>query len=56
MDKETYEEGLVEKFIDLVNLMKPLKYIPKSVRRTYIPKANGKQRPLGILSYEDKWV
>ena len=56
VDKETYEEGLVEKLIELVKRMKLFKYIPKPVRRTYIPKANGKQRPLGIPSYEDKLV
>lgn len=56
VDKETYEEGLVEKLIELVNRMKLFKYIPKLVRCTYIPKANGKQRPLGIPSYEDKLV
>ena len=54
--KEDYDSNLDENLNDLLDRMKAFKYRPKPVRRTYIPKANGDLRPLGIPSYEDKLV
>lgn len=54
--KEEYEVNLDEKLEDLVERMKKFSYKPQPVKRTYIPKANGKLRPLGIPAYEDKLV
>lgn len=56
MTKDKYEMKLDENIENLVESMKKLSYKPLPVRRTYIPKANGKQRPLGIPAYEDKLV
>lgn len=54
--KEEYEKNLDENIDKLLNRMKKFSYKPLPVRRTYIPKLNGKLRPLGIPAYEDKLV
>lgn len=53
---EEYGNNLHENLKDLVGRMKRQAYHPQPVRRTYIPKSNGKLRPLGIPSIQDKVV
>jgi len=58
-DKVTYEEYgdyLFTNIQKLVKRMKAGKYYPQPVRRVYIPKGEGKKRPLGIPALEDKIV
>ena len=56
MTWEQYESALETNLQDLCGRLKRGAYRPKPVRRTYIPKADGKQRPLGVTALEDKLV
>ena len=54
--KEMYEENLEENLDSLIQRMKQFSYRPLPVKRVYIDKGNGKKRPLGLPSYEDRLV
>ena len=60
IDRETVEDieqrGLDEYLAGLQLEMKERRYEPKPVKRVYIPKANGKERPLGIPTVRDRIV
>ena len=51
-----YEGNLLAHLADLAERVKTKRYRAKLVRRVYIPKENGRQRPLGIPALEDKLV
>ncbi|MDE0241695.1 MAG: group II intron reverse transcriptase/maturase [bacterium] len=49
-----YEKELEANLLDLMNRIKSGSYRAPPVRRHYIPKPDGRQRPLGIPTLEDK--
>jgi RNA-directed DNA polymerase len=53
---QAYGENLEEKLSDLHDRMHKGSYRARPARRTYIPKADGSQRPLAILCLEDKVI
>jgi len=53
---EDYEVNLEANLKGLVARMKAWRYRPQPVRRAYIPKPDGTERPLGIPVIEDKIV
>jgi RNA-directed DNA polymerase len=53
---EEYEEGLDERLRNLLDRVHKGSYRAKPSKRTYIHKEDGKMRPLGIASLEDKVV
>jgi len=54
--KEEYGRNLDRNIDDLVRRLKDKAFKPLPSLRVYIPKGNGKMRPLGIACYEDKIV
>ena len=55
-DGKTIDEMSLERIEKLILSIKDESYQPHPARRVYIPKKNGKKRPLGIPSFEDKLV
>jgi len=49
-----YEANLEANLRDLLERIKSGRYEAPPVRRVYLPKADGSQRPIGIPSFEDK--
>lgn len=55
-DGESLDGLSIEKIDRLIESLKSNSYFPKPSRRVYIPKSNGKKRPLGVPSGSDKLV
>ena len=55
-DGNTIDGMSIDRIEKLIGTLKNESYQPNPARRTYIPKKNGKLRPLGIPSFDDKLV
>jgi retron-type reverse transcriptase len=54
--KEQYEQQLEGNLRELHERLRSMRYRHQPIRRVHIPKAQGKTRPIGISSLEDKIV
>ena len=54
--KAEYAQGLEARIAELSGRIRRMGYRPQPVRRTYIPKGDGRYRPLGIPCFEDRLV
>nr|WP_206458317.1 reverse transcriptase domain-containing protein [Anaerovorax sp. IOR16] len=55
-DGKTIDAMSLKRIDKLIESLKSERYQPNPSRRTYIPKKNGKMRPLGIPSFDDKLI
>ena len=55
-DGKTIDGMSIDRVEQLIGSLKNETYQPNPSKRTYIPKKNGKKRPLGIPSFDDKLV
>ena len=55
-DGKTIDQMSIQRIESLIASLKNETYQPNPAKRVYIPKKNGKKRPLGIPSFEDKLV
>ena len=56
ISKEEYEQGLEARLTSLLDRLHRETYRPQPSRRRWIPKGDGRERPLGIQAIEDKVV